>query len=46
MFKEYLSVGGKSLVRKDREIIFTGINKIYQQLVPLLLTRQHYRLLE
>ena len=29
MFKEYLRIGSKSFLRKDREILFTGINSLY-----------------
>ena len=39
MLKEYLSIGSKSFVRKDRDIIFTGIAKLQEQLVPVLLER-------
>ena len=28
MLREYLSIGSKSFVRKDRDIIFTGIGKL------------------
>ena len=28
MLREYLSIGSKSFVRKDRDIIFTGVGKL------------------
>jgi hypothetical protein len=33
MLKEYLNVGSKSFLRKDREILFTGINNFFEKIL-------------
>lgn len=45
ILKEYLMVGSKSFLRKDRDILFTGINNFYAELVPILKSRGCYKLL-
>ncbi len=45
MLKEYLNVGNKSFLRKDREILFTGINNFYEKILPKLKEKGKYRLL-
>lgn len=45
LLKEYLTVGSKSFLRKDREILFTGISQLYSGLVPILKQRSCLRLL-
>ena len=36
LLKEYLKIGAQSLVKKDKEIVFTGCNNIFGGLVPIL----------
>jgi hypothetical protein len=45
MLQEYLRVGGKSFLKKDREILFTGISNLYAQLVTSL-TKKNIKLLK
>jgi hypothetical protein len=46
MLEEYLQFGGKSFLKKDREILFTGIANLYSELVPTLAGRRSFRLLK
>lgn len=45
MLEEYLRVGGKSFVRKDREVVFTGVSNLYQGIVGGLAQNGAVRLL-
>ena len=45
MLKEYLNVGSKSFLRKDREILFTGVNNFFEKILPKLKEKGKYRLL-
>ena len=46
MLQEYLRVGGKSFLKKDREILFTGISNLYAQLVTSLTQKRNIKLLK
>ena len=43
---EYLRFGGKSFLKKDREILFTGISNLYNGLVGTLAERKNFKLLK
>ena len=36
ILKEYLKIGAKSLVKKDKEIVFTGCGNLFSDFIPLL----------
>lgn len=46
MLQEYLRVGSKSFLKKDREILFTGISNLYHGLVPTLSAKKNFKLLK
>ena len=45
ILKEYLVIGGKSFLRRDREILFTGISSLFNEFVPVCLQKKSMKLL-
>lgn len=46
MLQEYLRIGGKSFLKKDREIVFTGISNVYKELIPELAAKGNIKFLK
>lgn len=46
MLQEYLRIGGKSFLKKDREIVFTGISNLYNELIPRLAKKNQIKFLK
>lgn len=45
MLQEYVRAGGKSFLKKERQILFTGISNLYSELLPVLKGRGKLKLL-